>query len=116
MPTYERVLSAIQFLQLNGLSQQQLNRLHPSSHTGREVSFNAVKEYFSTPHTMRVEEQAFANRLCYIAEAFRRNSSCLAILVERSLDIWPHTYPDMAACNAHMRRASGQEASVFAYV
>ncbi len=115
MHPYDRILAAAQYLQMNGLSNEQLNRLYPAAQKGA-TDFNAVKDYFTGHRDLEDSLQAFANRLCYVADQYSRYADELGQLVDRALDVWPHANPDMGFSNAHMRRASGQEARVFAYV
>jgi hypothetical protein len=111
----DRIMASSQFLQINGLHSEQLTRLHHFSVVGREMTFASINGHFQDQRPLNNDEQAFANRLCYVADNYSRHPTDLEELVERALTVWPHASADMAASNSHMRRSNGHEASVFAY-
>jgi hypothetical protein len=85
----QRILTATQYLQMNGFSQDQLKRLHAEPGHHSDTTFNAVKSEYAEEHDLGQTNHAFANRLCYVAVNYAKRRGTFSDLVENAIAVWP---------------------------
>jgi hypothetical protein len=82
----EQLVSDLRYLQLAGLTTDQLRSLHHWSDrpdAAKRVSFASAIDYFSKGQELKSNNSLFADRLRFIADAHRRG---LAAPVEQALE------------------------------
>jgi hypothetical protein len=85
----EQLIESARYLESAGLSRQQLSQLHHFSRRGGTVGFAETYAYFGVNKELRRTNQAFAERLKYIATEHKRSGRSLSALVRQALSQWP---------------------------
>lgn len=83
----EKLLNAAHYLEVQGMSVQQLRALHHSQ--SRLETFASTYKYFGTNRMLRLKNERYAERLIFVAEEWRKGNGNFVSLVQRALERWP---------------------------
>jgi len=83
----QRLVDAANYLEIQGMSTNQLRSLHHSIR--RTETYMSTRKYFGINKELRPINVAYANRLIHIAEQHQAKQGSISILISEALLRWP---------------------------